>query len=242
MQERQGGRGWRIWRRHRSSAWGAMLEQQEILLAALALQQSGGVRVVVFEHLHAPGGLVRPAELDDWLVQTLRGLGGHLPARLRTMALALGQARCRQGELQGLATQDARRLAAEVQLEAASAWGVGSEAVGFDFRIEEAAHDAPHAVRVRWAACLLEELQRWQAHARSAGWRLPVVEPEAQAALRAATCLRGEQRQQWAVSPQDWHFSLTPLRPPSEVDWPELQDSPVWRPLVACGAALGALC
>ena len=240
MQWSQGARGLWAWRRQRTRAWGAMLDQQEILLAALSLQHNGGVRVVVFEHLHAPEGLVHPAEQDDWLVQTLRGLGGQLPARLRTMALALGQARCRQGVLQGLGTHDARGLSTEVQLEAASAWGVGPEAVGFDYRIEDAGGE--DGVRVHWAACLLEELHRWRQHARSAGWRLPVVEPEAQAAMRAVVCLSGDQRQHWAVSPQDWCFERTPQRLGSDVDWQQLRDSPMWKPLVACGAALGALC
>lgn len=227
------------WRRSRHSAWGAMLDQQEILLAALSLQQTGGVRVVVFEHLHAPEGLVHLSERDDWLVQTLRGLGTHLPPRLRTMALALSEDRCRQGVLEGV-VQDPRRWPAEVQLEAADAWGVGPEAVGFDFRVEN--EGAAPGTRVHWAACLREELQQWRQHARSAGWRLPVVEPEGQAAQRAAMCLRGDALQQWAESPQDWQFSRAPQRAWAEVDWPRLQGGPMWKPLVACGAALGALC
>lgn len=240
MQWSQGAKGLWAWRRQRTRAWGAMLDQQDILLAALSLQQTGGVRVVVFEHLHAPEGLVHLSERDDWLVQNLRGLAGRLPARLRTMALALGEERCRQGVLEALTTLDPRRLLAEVQLEAASAWGVGPEAVGFDFRIED--DDDQVSARVHWAACLLEELQRWRHHARSAGWRLPVVEPERQAAMRAATCLDGEALEHWAVSPQDWRFSRVPQRLWSDVDWPQLYDSPMWRPLVACGAALGLLC
>jgi Tfp pilus assembly PilM family ATPase len=216
-----------------------MLDQREILLAALSLQQTGGVRVQVFEHLHAPQDLPDLLARDDWLVQTLRGLGAHLPARLRTMALAIGEDRCRQGVLEGEALQDAHRLPAEVQLEAAQAWGVGPDAVGFDFRID--ASHAEQGLRVHWAACLREELQQWRQHARSAGWRLPVVEPEHQAAQRAAVCLGAQTLQHWADSPQDWQFSRTPVRDASEVDWPRLQAGPMWKPLVACGAALGAL-
>lgn len=229
------------WRRQRHSAWGAMLDQQEILLAALSLQQTGGVRVVVFEHLHAPEGLVHLSERDDWLVQTLRGLGHHLPSRLRTMVLAISEDRCRQGVLDGVA-HDPRRMHAEVQLEAAAAWGVEPEAVGFDFRGEGDGASAEGTQRVHWAACLREELQQWRQHARSAGWRLPVVEPEGQAAQRAAMCLRGDTLQQWAESPQDWQFSREPQRTWAEVDWSRLKDGPMWKPLVACGAALGALC
>lgn len=240
MQWTQKARGLWRWQAHRAWAWGAMLDQHEILLAALSLQKNGGVRVVVFEHLHAPEGLVHPTDRDDWLVQTLRGLGKHLPVRLRTMALALGEERCRRGVLQGGSVRDLHRLAAEVQLEAASAWGVPPESVGFDFRVENG--QTPEDAAVHWAACLREELTRWRQHARHAGWRLPVVEPEQQAAQRAAMCFRGDASQQWAQSPQDWQFDRQPQRAWTDVDWTRLQDSPMWKPLVACGAALGALC
>lgn len=230
---------WR-WRRQRPWTWGAMLDQREILLAALSLQQNGGVRVVVFEHLHAPEGLVQLGQRDDWLVQNLRGLGKHLPVRLRTMALALGEDRCRRGVLKNGTVQHLRHLAAEVRLEAAAAWGVGPEAVGFDFRVEDA--QGPEGASVHWAACLSEELRRWRQHARNAGWRLPVVEPEQQAAQRAAMCLSGDALEQWAQSPQDWQFAREPQRAWTDVDWTRLQDGPMWKPLVACGAALGALC
>ena len=59
--------------------------------------------------------------------------------------------------------------------------------------------------------------------------------------LRAATCLSEDTQAHWAVSPQDWRFSRVPQRLGAELPWPRLQDSPLWRPLVACGAALGAL-
>ena len=217
----------------RSHAWGALLDPQEILLAALSLQKSGAVRVMVFERQHAPEGLVHLSERDDWLVQTLRGLGSHLPQQLRTMALALDDERCRQGVLLHSPATSAAQLQAEVQLEAASAWGVAPDEVGFDFRSE--------AGEVRWAACLREDLQQWRGHARSAGWRLPMVEPGHQAAQRAALHLRGEAAGHGADSPQDWQFSRTPERAQADVDWPQLQAGPLWRPLVACGAALGLL-
>lgn len=240
MTWRQRTAGLLAWPRPRVHAWGAMLDRQDILLAALSLQKNGVVRVMVYEHQHAPEGLVHLAERDAWLVQTLRSLGAHLPARLRTMALALGDGRCRQGVLACSGTRDLRRLAAEVQLEAAEAWGVAPEAVGFDFRIQEppAADGMP---QVHWAACLREELTRWQQHARSAGWRLPVVETEQQAVCRAATHLRGDAGAHWAESPQDWQFSRSPERALADVDWPQWRSSPMWSPLVACGAALGAL-
>jgi len=217
----------------RSHAWGALLDPQEILLAALSLQKSGAVRVMVFERQHAPEGLVHLSERDDWLVQTLRGLGSHQPRQLRTMALALDDERCRQGVLLHRPATSAAQLQAEVQLEAASAWGVAPDEVGFDFRSE--------ASEVTWAACLREDLQQWRGHARSAGWRLPMVEPGHQAAQRAALHLRGEAAGHGADSPQDWQFSRTPERALTDVDWPQLQAGPLWRPLVACGAALGLL-
>jgi len=236
------------WRQQRASAWGALLGQQEILVAALSAQQTGGVRVVVFEHLHAPAGLVHLHERDDWLVQSLRALGAHLPKRLRTMAIAVSEERCRQGVLTWSGGSDMRRLAADVQLEAAAAWGVEPDAVGFDFRVQEAwagqeadAAAPTEGTRVEWASCLSEELLQWKAHARSAGWRLPVVEAELQAAQRAFVCLRGDTQEHWAQSPQDWQFGRHAQRELAAVDWPQLQSGPMWKPMVACGAALGAL-
>ena len=223
------------WRPARSQAWGAILDRQEILLAALSLQQTGSIRVMVYEHLHAPQGMVHLSERDDWLVQTLKGLGQHLPSRLRIMALALGEGRSRHGVLPWDAAEDSRRMALEVQLEAAEAWGVEPDALGFDFRWLQA--DG----QVQWAACLRQELVQWQSHARHAGWRLPVVEPDYQAGQRAALHLKGELQDQWAKSPQDWQFARTPQREPTSVDWPFLLTAPVWKPLVACGAALGVL-
>ncbi len=230
---------WRMGRRQRSSAWGALLDRHDLLLAALSLQQTGGVRVVVFEHLHAPEGLVHLSEQDDWLAQGLQGLRGRWPATAKTLALALGEERCRQGVLEGLPRGDPQRLLGEVRLEAAAVWGVGPDAVGFDFRTEDPGGEA--GLQVHWAAGLLEPLQDWQRHVRNAGWRLPLVEPEMQAALRAATCLSEDTLRHWAVSPQDWQFSLAPQRTGAELPWSRLQASPLWRPLVACGAALGAL-
>jgi len=218
--------------RRRTSAWGALLDQQEILLVALALQKSGAVRVMVYERQHAPEGLVHLSERDDWLVQTLRGLGSHLSAPQRTMALALDEERCRRGVF-GCGGATGQQLRAEVQLEAASAWGVAPDEVGFDFHV--------HAQEVHWAACLREDAQQWRRHARSAGWRLPMVEPSPQAAQRAGLHWRGDLGRQWAQSPQDWQFSRNPERGLADVDWQQLQSGPLWRPLVACGAALGVL-
>lgn len=226
------------WRRRHTTAWGSLLDEQEILLAALSLQQTGNVRVVVFEHLRAPQGLLDAAARDDWLVQTLRGPGEHLPASRRTMALALREGRCRQGTLLWQGAIQHRALQAEVQLEAAAALEVDPEQIGFDFHVSQDA--SPQGTPVHWAACLRSELLHWQRHARTAGWRLPVVEPEHQAARRAAMCLRGDQLH-WAVSPQDWQFSRTSERDMSDQDWQQLQSSPMWGPLVACGAALRAL-
>lgn len=239
MRESRRARWWTSWRRRSLTAWGSLLDEQEILLAALSVQQAGGVRVLLFEHLRAPPGLSDAAARDNWLVQTLRGPGAHLPARLRTMALALREGRCRQGVLELPADLREAAWVAEVQLEAAAALGVAPSEVGFDFQVRPAASQGLR--QLHWAACLRIELEHWQRHARSAGWRLPVVEPEHQAARRAAMALRGDPMQHWAVSPQDWQFSLTPERALSESDSRVLQSSPMWGPLVACGAALGAL-
>ena len=238
LQSRTRRRFW-PWRQGVDTAWGSLLDEQDIQVAALSLQKAGGIRVLVFEHVRAPDGLGDSAARDDWLVQTLRVPGEHLPASRRTMALALRESRCRQGTLVWQGSTHPRTLAAEVQLEAASALGVDPAHIGFDFQVVPAAPG--EGVQVHWAACLRSELQQWQRHARKAGWRLPVVETEHQAARRAATHLSGELQHHWANSPQDWHFEHMPQRELAEPAWTQLQASAMWGPLVACGAALGAL-
>ena len=227
------------WRQRIDTAWGSLLDEQDILVAALSLQKAGRIRVLVFEHVRAPDGLDGTAARDDWLVQTLRIPGEHLPASRRTMALALRESRCRQGTLFWQGPTDVRTLAAEVQLEAASALAVDPAQIGFDFQMAPASGEG--GVQVHWAACLRSELQQWQRHARMAGWRLPVVETEHQAARRAAMHLSGDLQHHWANSPQDWHFERSPQRDLDAAAWTQLQASIVWGPLVACGAALGAL-
>ena len=239
MQQSGSKRWFARWRRRNTTAWGSWLDDQEILLAALSWQQSGTVRVLLFEHLRAPPNLPDAAARDDWLVNILRRSGEHLPARQRTMALALRDGRFCHGRLHWSGPVEASVLEVEVQLEAAAALGVAPALVGFDFEVQALPDTA--AVQVDWVACLREELHRWQGHARSAGWRLPVVEPEHQAARRAAMCLRGDPLQLWAVSAQDWQFSPNAEREIAEQDWRQLQASAMWGPLVACGAALGAL-
>lgn len=226
------------WRR-RQSAWGALLDEQQILLASLVLQANGSVRVAVFGHQHTPVGLVPPDERDDWLVQQLRAASAHLPRRERTLALALHASRCRQGVYQPTAGLGPRQWLADVQLEAAMALAVAPDEVGFDVDPPFDAHSTPP--QVHWAACLRQDLQRWQGQAQSAGWRLPVVEPEHQAARRAAVCLRGDARSHGAQSPQDWQFDRVASRALDDAQWQRVQSSPQWGALVACGAALGLL-
>ncbi len=236
------GAWWAPWRRRRS-AWGAaLLEQQQIVVAALTLQASGSLRVAwLGRPLPAPAGAPDVGGFNAFTDQ-LRDAGAPLPRRARTLALALHAECCRQGVLEPVAGLSPRQLAADVQLEAASALGVDPQNVGFDFEIADRAAAAP---RVHWAACSRQELQHWTQQARHAGWRLRGVEPEAQAAQRAAASLGGEAVAWWAQSPQDWQFERQPARGLSETEWrglrERLQVSPQWGPLVACGVALGQL-
>lgn len=223
----------------RATAWGALLERQEVLLVALSLQKTGGMRVVVFEHLHAPSGLVHHAEGDQWLSQTLVTLADRMPGRFKTMGLALGPERYRQGVVDWEGGLDLRRLQTQVAHEAATAWGTALAGVGFDFRIQEAA--AQPRARVEWAACLREDVQRWQQAARTAGWRLTLLETASQAAQRAMRHLQGDLQQHWALSPRDWLFQRQPQRPPEQLEGTAWQTETVWKSLVACGAALGTL-
>jgi Tfp pilus assembly PilM family ATPase len=225
--------------RQRGSAWGAVLDEQAMVLAALSRQKVGGVRVVMFDHVQAPDGLVQPSQRDAWLVESLRGAGEQLPRRHRTMALALHESRCRQGELQ-TAARTLREQSAQVRHAAANAFGVDVSAVGYDFEREQSC-DHEQGSQLRWAACLREELHQWQAHARHAGWRLPLVEPADQSVARAASHWRGDRLHHWTTSPQDWQFDAAPQRQLLTEDWVQLRASPMWAALACCGAALGAM-
>lgn len=225
--------------RQRSSAWGAVLDEKAMVLVALSRQNTGGVRVVMFDRVQAPDGLEQPKQRDAWLVASLEGAGEQLPRRHRIMALALHESRCRQGRLQ-TAARTAREVSAQVRQEAASALGVPPNAVGYDFELEALPDDAGWR-SARWAACLREELQQWHGHARRARWRLPLVEPADQAVERVANHWHGEHLHHWATSPQDWLFDASPQRQLCAEDWVQLRASPMWGPLVACGAALGAI-
>ncbi len=225
--------------RQRQSAWGALLDEQQVLLASLVVQTNGSVRVAVFEHPHTPAGLVLPDEREGWPVQQLRAASGRQPRWERTLALALHAGCCRQGVYQPAAGGGPRQWLADVRLEAAMALAAEPDEVGFDVDPPFGAHSTPP--QVHWAACLRQDLQRWQGQARRAGWRLPVVEPEHQAARRAALCLRGDTRAHGAQSPQDWLFDRVASRELDKAQWQALQASPQWGALVACGAALGLL-
>lgn len=226
---------WTAWRR-RTSAWGAVLDAQHILLVALAAQSHGPVRVAVFEHQHSPAELLPPEARDSGLVAQLRQVSAQLPRRERRLALALHESRCSQGQCRLDPDLPMAQLVAEVQLEAAQAMGVAPQEVGFDFELQD--DPATRSRVVHWAACRRQDLQHWQDHARRAGWRLPLVEPEHQAAHRAACCLQGEAWANWAQSPQDWQFERSPVRDLDEGLWQAVRASPQWGPLVACGAAL----
>lgn len=221
-----------FWRRKRQSACGAWLDGQDIVLAALSWQKTGGIRVMGYEHLHRQQGLT----------QALRSLGAQLPTTGRTLVLALAEGLSRRGLFDWAGARDMRRLQAEVQLEAAAAWGVGPHEVCFDFRLEPVpAGEGPSTQQVRWAACLREELQTWQLQVRTAGWRLPGVETEDQALQRAFLHLRGDAPQHRADSARDWQFASTPQRQSDAPDGAPLPSAAMCRPLAACGAALVAL-
>lgn len=214
-------------------AWGALLDEQDIVLVGLAVQHSGDVRVVHCEQMQAPQGQALQAQRDDWLAQGLRALAPRVPPRQRTLALALGGQRCREGHWEG--AHDPASDPARTAKEAALAWGVDEAAVNFDYRIES------DGWRLSWAACLHHDLQRWQSHARQAGWRIPVVEPARQAALRAVVRQCGDVLQPWADAPRDWRFRRDTETVRSAPDWAIFHSDPVARPMAACGAALRGL-
>lgn len=225
------------------NAWGVTLDAQAVALICLGRQAAGSVRVQGAMHLSPPTWMEDAEHHHDWLVQTLREASGHEARRHRRLVLALPAERCRSGELDWYTGQGDQALQAEVQLEAAEAFGVSPEDISFDYEVRMT--DARGLQKVSWLACQRGEVHEWRKHTRAAGWRLPAVESDEQAAHRAASALLGGVKSLLAQPHQDWQFSLQEAegaQASSEIEdaLAQMRGSPAWPWLSACGAGLRA--
>jgi hypothetical protein len=134
---------------------------------------------------------------------------------------------------------------AEVQLVVAQALNLPPEEVNFDWQVQPGGDGLVR--QVVWAGCAREELAEFKRHIRAARWALAAVEPETQAAQRAARALQGGLPSLLTRPTQDWLFSLKPehatqVGPDTALAAAVQQAlfSPAGPRLVACGLALRA--
>jgi hypothetical protein len=140
---------------------------------------------------------------------------------------------------------------AEVQLEAARSLDLEPQDISFDWEMTPLSAGAAEQ-QLRWVACTKGSIERFNQCVRRAGWQLASVEPEVQAAQRAASCLCGGLSVLLTRPVQDWQFDLallpdtdvldTALHSPLTLDTAlqEALQSPAGPRLVAAGLALKA--
>lgn len=131
---------------------------------------------------------------------------------------------------------------AEVQLVVAQALRRTPQEVNFDWQVQPGGDGLVR--QVVWVGCARDELVEFKRHLRAARWVLSSVEPEMQAAQRAARALQGGLPSLLTRPSQDWLFRLRPetaVAEPVETGAVEqMLFSPVGPRLVACGLALKA--
>jgi hypothetical protein len=98
---------------------------------------------------------------------------------------------------------------AEVQLEAARALGLEPQEVSFDWQATPLSDGV--VAQLQWVACAQSAVAQFNQCARRAGWQLASVEPELQAAHRAASCLSGGMSVVLTRPVQDWQFDMALL-------------------------------
>jgi hypothetical protein len=97
----------------------------------------------------------------------------------------------------------------EVQLEAARALGLEPQEVSFDWQADPLSDGV--VAQLQWVACAQSAIEQFNQCLRRAGWQLASVEPEMQAAHRAASCLSGGMSVLLTRPAQDWQFDLALL-------------------------------
>ncbi|WP_353236637.1 hypothetical protein [Limnohabitans sp.] len=98
---------------------------------------------------------------------------------------------------------------AEVQLEAARALGLEPQLVSFDWQADPLADGV--VAQLQWVACAQSTVEQFNQCIRGADWQLASMEPELQAAHRAASCLSGGMSVLLTRPAQDWQFELALL-------------------------------
>ena len=139
---------------------------------------------------------------------------------------------------------------AEVQLEAARTLDLEPQEISFDWQMDLLSDGVLD--QLLWVACNKASIERFNQCVQRSGWQLASVEPVAQAAQRAASCLCGGLTVLLTRPVQDWQFDLarltdTEAMPTARVgpmtleqSVQEVLQSPAGPRLVAAGLALKA--
>lgn len=230
-------------------AWGLAHDGQDWVLVGVFRQGTGGLRVQACVSLRPPAGV--PRVDASWLSQALMDAPRQKSMSRPRLTMGLLAQDMVSGQLNCPAQLPQEAWPAEVQLEVAQALNLPADAVNFDFEAEPPG--GSEVRQLQWVGCtraLVEDYQQWIRAAH--GWQLSCVEPEVDAARRAAQALVGGLPSVLQQAPQDWQFRMGFESTSDDLDdegmadvrWSGLlQDalaSPAGPRLVAAGLALKA--
>ena len=188
-------------------AWGLAPAQKGWFLLGLGKEASPWMGVHTVQYV--PGDLEDPGHLG--VSHALRQSGatrGAFQGRHR-VNMGLPMTQVASGVLTGPVGWGPSDCEAEVQLEAARALGLEPQEVSFDWQAAPLSDGV--VAQLQWVACPQSAVEQLNQCVRRAGWQLASVEPELQAAQRAAACLSGGLSVLLTRPAQDWQFDLALL-------------------------------
>lgn len=228
--------------------WGLAPNGMAWALVGLGRQTHGLAKVNTTVSLHEPIGWAS-ADLA-WLSQALHHNGRLRGGARHRLNMALPAVHLQEGVIDFPAQLPEEEWIYEVQLEVAQALGLSPDEVNFDFEPDGLTDGLVQ--RVHWMGCAQAHMVQFKECTRAAGWRLAVVESEAQAALRGVRALQGGVSSLLTQAPQDWQFRLAPTADSTAVEGETDSDdaideaighvlsTPTGARLVASGLALKA--
>lgn len=230
-------------------AWGLAHDGQDWVLVGVFRQGTGGLRVQACVSLRPPAGV--PRVDASWLSQALMDVPHQKSMSRQRLTMGLLAQDLVSGQMNCPVQVPQEAWPAEVQLEVAQALNLPPDAVNFDFEAEPLG--GGEVRQLQWVGCaraLVDDYQQWIRAAH--GWQLTRLEPEADAAWRAAQALVGGLPSVLQQAPQDWQFRLDSESVPGDLDDEGMADvrgsrllqdalaSPAGPRLVAAGLALKA--